>query len=226
MKASKYQARIIDRWWFAEIGKLRYDFFCDKKGWVTTNNPNSNIELDRYDDHAIHFGVFSGAELVGYMRAIPAAAQCGMMIDHDFRECVTDDEFKHIYRENAVEVSRRVTALNLTMQEQLEVVKQLFCEFYYYCRTNAIEHVFTVQEPATRNVLTYIYGLQFNAVNKEPYTFADGGVVNVDYSSTSANEAYMTSNGMMDDYMSYMNNKLESSRRIDRYVAGVPAMVA
>jgi N-acyl-L-homoserine lactone synthetase len=193
MSTGKYSARIIDRRWFEEIGKLRYHFFCSKKGWVE-NSAESNVELDSYDDHAVHFGVFSGNELVGYMRALLASAPCGMMIDHDFRQCLTDEEFKLIRRENSLELSRRVTSLNLTSKEQLAVVQHLFYEFYYYCRLHGIEHVYTVQ---------------FRAINRESYTFANGSCVNVDYSSTSEHETHFTSTGMIADYISYVNEKLE-----------------
>lgn len=163
-----------------EAGRLRHTFFVEKKGWV--RGPGRE-ELDAYDARALHFGAFHDGQLVGYMRALRGAEPGGMMLDHDFREALTDAEYARIVRPGSVELSRRVVAPDLSVGQAKEVAGLLFQLFYVACVEERFENLYLVQQPSYGPMLRRFYGLALRPLNAVPYTFADGTVVNVDHAS-------------------------------------------
>lgn len=182
MNLDELVVRILGPGDLPEAGRLRHTFFVEKKGWVRGEGAVRE-ELDAYDARAIHHGVFHEGRLVGYMRALRGAEPGGMMLDHDFREALTDEEYARVIRPGSVELSRRVVAPDLSVAEAKEVAGLLFKLFYVVCLEERFENLYLVQQPSYGPMLRRFYGLSLRPLNQKPYTFADGTVVNVDHAS-------------------------------------------
>jgi N-acyl-L-homoserine lactone synthetase len=196
-----WKARELRAGELREAGKLRFQFFVEKRGWV--KDVAGEVEFDRYDPHAIHLGVFADDRLVGYMRALSAAARTGMMLDHDFRECLTDLEFAGLERSGAVELSRRALAEDLELGEARAALGLLFKLFYSVVRERGFQHVYLVQEPAMGQLLRRGFGLDFQPLSAAPYTFADGTRVNVDGAPVAALVRSLAATGRLETYEAF-----------------------
>lgn len=183
-----------------QAARLRYAFFVRERGWVRADGSADGAELDAYDPHAVHLGVFRGDTLVGYMRALPADGPVGMMLDRDFRECLTDAEYARIDRRGSVELSRRVIADDLPAPARKATAELLFQLFYVYVRAEGLDHVYLVQEPPYAAMLKRLFGLSFAPLNAAPYRFADGTVVNVDHASADTLLAGLDRSGKREAY--------------------------
>jgi N-acyl-L-homoserine lactone synthetase len=166
-----------------EAGRLRHGFFVDKTGWVRDASAVPGEELDAYDARAIHHGVFHAGRLVGYMRALRGDEPGGMMLDHDFREALTDDEYARVAHPKSVELSRRVVAPDLALADAKAVAGLLFKLFYVVCLEERFENLYLVQGPSYGPMLRRFYGIELRPLNAKPYTFSDGTMVNVDHAS-------------------------------------------
>lgn len=193
-------ARLIDPDDLEETGRLRHAYFVERKRWVPARASAPGIELDEYEPHAIHMGVFNGQRLIGYMRALAGESLVGMMLDRDFRECLSADEFRRIERVGSVELSRRVVAEDLSMAQAREVAGLLFQLFYAVVKERGFKHVYLVQEPLHSAMLRRFYGLPFHPVGAQPYRFPDGTVVNVDHATTEELEQELRRRGLWDAY--------------------------
>lgn len=183
-----------------QAARLRYAFFVRERRWVRPDESAEGAELDAYDPHAIHMGVFSGDTLLGYMRALRGDGPVGMMLDRDFRECMHDAEYARIERRGSVELSRRVIADDLPVSVRKAAAELLFQLFYAIVRAEGFDHVYLVQEPRYTEMLKRWFGLCFAPLNEAPYRFADGTVVNVDHASADTLLAGLDRSGRREGY--------------------------
>lgn len=65
------------------FGRLRWEIFVEQLNWIDGDRKN-RIELDKYDKYAIHFGVFKGSRLVGYLRLLKAGNPEGLLMENTF----------------------------------------------------------------------------------------------------------------------------------------------
>lgn len=187
-----------------EAGRLRHTFFVEKTGWVRAPGAVEGEELDAYDARAIHHGVFLDGRLLGYMRALRGDEPGGMMLDHDFREALTDDEYARIIRPGSVELSRRVVAPELSVSEAKDVAGLLFKLFYVVCEQERFANLYLVQGPSYGPMLRRFFGLPMRPLNAQPYTFADGTAVNVDHASIVDLKAGIEKRGLLPAYEAFM----------------------
>lgn len=168
---------IVNRLLLEQAARLRHQFFAVEKGWVPCNE--QGLELDGYDDAALHMGVENNGRLIAYMRVLRGNGASGYMLDKDFRACLHDDSYLQLERHYGVELSRRVVHPALSRESSLEAVELLFQMFCQYVLYNNIKAVYLVQEPSYTPMLRRFFGLNFKPLQAEPYQFPDGTRVEV-----------------------------------------------
>ncbi|MFZ5445883.1 MAG: N-acyl amino acid synthase FeeM domain-containing protein [Myxococcota bacterium] len=181
-----------------QAGRLRWAYFVEQRGWVE-GGPGA-VEFDRYDPHALHLGVFEHGRLLAYLRVLTADAPTGLMLDHDFRACLTPGQHAALPRTRLVELSRRVVAPGLTAGQVRMAVELLFMLFHSVARERGFEHVLVVQEPRQRRVLQRCFGIELAPLNAEPYTFEDGTSVTVDVATLASLRAALAATARLERY--------------------------
>ncbi|BCB26568.1 hypothetical protein SKTS_14540 [Sulfurimicrobium lacus] len=88
---------------------LRYEVYCNEQQFLSPENYPSRLEIDPYDDHAIHVGAINReGVLVGTLRLVLPSAQGFPLLEH----CELFDEYKYLAdpanqaRIASVEISR------------------------------------------------------------------------------------------------------------------------
>lgn len=153
--------------------RLRYDYFVVQKQWIEQRSNDLQSECDDFDPYCHHLGVFEGAKLLGYLRALPWSEEHGFMLEHDFRCLLCDKELAGIYRTHSLEISRLVLAPGLSPDTTLRVTELLFKLLYQFSRQNEVEHLYAVIEPAWLRRFQRCFHLPFQAMGKT-YRFPDG----------------------------------------------------
>lgn len=194
-----------------DAGRLRHAFFVRQKSWVPASAAGTEVELDDYDRSAIHLGVFDGPSLVGYMRAVAGESAGGFMLDREFRECLSDEEYATIVRPGSVELSRRVIAEHLSPLQAKPVAGLLFKLFYVVVVEERFSNIYLVQEPSYSLMLRKLYGLAFAPINARPYRFPDGTTVNVDHGSVEGLLRALDQHGRRAEYEDFRARYVASS---------------
>ena len=99
----KYESRLKDKFLssdkeMSEAYKLRYKSFCEDLEWLPKNS--EKIETDKYDEKAMHVGVYSNNKLITYCRIITNTDQ--FMINKEFEGLLDISQLK----DNSIELSR------------------------------------------------------------------------------------------------------------------------
>lgn len=178
ISAGCYAARLIDSSDFSDITscqKLRYECFVLRKGWVSGDPSRPGCETDRYDPFCHHLGVFQGSHLVAYLRALPWRAEPGFMLEHEFRDLVSDAAEADLAQAGNVELSRLVVALPPGSErgEMIAVAELLFKLVYHLGRRLGWQAYYIVLEEAWLRVLNRRFELPFVPLG-EPHVFPDG----------------------------------------------------
>lgn len=170
----KFTARMLDANDLVAIldcHRLRHDFYATYKGWVRPER--SGQEIDHYDSACHHLAVFEDGAVVAYMRALPWTANMGFMLEHDFRQVVTQTALDRLIRNNSFEISRLVVAPGLQPHEVLQVTEVLFKSLYLFCKAQDVDHLYAVLEAGWLRRFRYCFHLPFQALGPT-HRFPDG----------------------------------------------------
>jgi N-acyl amino acid synthase of PEP-CTERM/exosortase system len=131
-----------------QVFSLRHDVFAEELGWVP--NCENKTEIDSYDRHAIHFGVFNvSCRLLSYLRIMEPGSP--YMIEKEFINLISPE---HKIRKDME--STEVTRLCVAAEARNRSVKSkagshsiamfLYKGVYNWCLVNRIRHLYMVIE--------------------------------------------------------------------------------
>lgn len=132
IKEQDLVARIFDEKEYLEQSyKLRQEVFTKKLGWI--GNKEAEHEIDRYDEHALVFGVFKEKMLLGMIRVIANPEH--FMMHRDFRHLV---EEAHTIRteQDTIELSRLVVDPRVQASSLGSLVARLLYKSVYQWSLN------------------------------------------------------------------------------------------
>ena len=127
--------------------RLRHEVFAKELGWVPLRE--DGLEVDAYDDHAEHFGVFSDFQLLSYLRVVRSGQMymlekefsCLVSPDHEIRKdsetCEISRLCVHPYHRGA----KVLTDIGLVGPSLF-----LYRETYWWCREQGVRHLYLVVE--------------------------------------------------------------------------------
>ena len=177
-----YVARLIEEADEDEVRTyqmLRYECFVQRKGWVKDDPANPGLEIDHYDPHCYHLGVFQetprGAQLVAYLRALPWQEQSGLMLQYEFHDLVSEEAAGGLAQEGNVEISRLVVAQppGSGRAESAVLAELLFKLVYGLGKCLGWTTYYIVLEEAWLRVLNRRFAIPFAPLGA-PQTYADG----------------------------------------------------
>ena len=152
--------------------RLRYDYFVKQRGWVTAPCPDRE-ERDHYDSRALHLGVFSGKEVVAYLRILPHNARHGFMLDHDFAALLSDQQREELPRAGAIEISRLVCCWQTVKSSRVHPLELLLELLYNLSLEQGFERCYIVVEECWLRPFVRRFGVPFQIVG-QPQVFAGG----------------------------------------------------
>lgn len=161
VKKSPYTARLIahhDSVSLCACYRLRYEYFVKNRRWVASTGQSCFTETDRYDEVAHHLAVFSGGEVIAYLRLLPWT-EIGFMLSHEFK-CLLPDNTE-LALPGSGEISRLVVADELCVSETTAALELLFKLFYQFAREQEFRHFFIVSEYSWLRACRHRFGLGF-----------------------------------------------------------------
>ncbi len=125
--------------------RLRHEIFAEALQWVPRRQ--SKLEMDDYDIHAQHFGVFDKGELLCYLRLITPGKP--FMIEKEFNGLISKD---HLIRkhDDTCEISRLCISWHARTNkipigtDTYSTSIILFKNVYHWCRMNCIRYLYIV----------------------------------------------------------------------------------
>ena len=157
--------------------RLRYDYFVRQRGWVAMNSASENSasgeERDHYDDQALHLAVFSGEEVMAYLRLLPHDPVLGFMLDHDFSALLSEQERNELPRAGAIEISRLVCRFGKATGDEIHPLHLLLRLLHLISSEQGFERCYIVVEQSWLRPFIRRFGVPFQVVG-QPYTFAGG----------------------------------------------------
>lgn len=130
-----------------ETQKLRYQIFCQERGWLLENE--DGCEWDRYDVCAIHFAAFTIDGLAGCVRLIQHSS-IGFMLENEFRKTLGGKQLP-LDREHSVEISRLCVRTGLPNTRK--IVEGLYKAMYQWSKINDKKYWYIVVEEKYLRVL-------------------------------------------------------------------------
>jgi N-acyl-L-homoserine lactone synthetase len=156
--------------------RLRHSVFAEELRWVP--EASNELEIDEYDAHAVHFGVFDAQErLVAYVRLL--TADHPFMLEREFR-CVLGQD--RSIRKNADTAELTRFCVDATARAQMIVTEMgvfgvfmlLFKGVYDWCLQQGIGIIYGVTEKVIHKLLT-IKGYPYRMIGM-PKHMPDGVV--------------------------------------------------
>ena len=86
-----------------EIYRVRYEVFCQECEFLPTSDYPEGLEIDKYDDHSIHFAAFADGDVIGTARLV-MNSNLGYPLNEHCK--VTGINESELPKETLVEVSR------------------------------------------------------------------------------------------------------------------------
>lgn len=175
---------------------LRYECFVERKGWVKDDPSNPGLEIDHYDPHCYHLGVFQetlgGLQLVAYLRALPWQEHPGLMLQHEFDDLVSPAAVGRLAQTGNVEISRLVVAPlpGSDRSSSLAIAELLFKLVYGLGKRLGWRAYYIVLEEAWLRILNRRFAIPFAPLGT-PQTYADGTRTLAAYASCEAMEQSM-----------------------------------
>ncbi len=115
--------------------KFRYQVFCNELNWIAQNK--SKKDIDSYDNHAVHFGVFSHfGDLVGYSRII--LPENNFMLEHEFRDLIENSPIRK--SKDTVEISRLAIEKSLRMGYEFQTGMLLYRIMYNWSLDHKVRY--------------------------------------------------------------------------------------
>ncbi len=134
-----------------EAQHLRYKVFVEELGWFSPDQFKEKKESDKYDEHAVSFGVFDYlGHLVGFARFVLPNKE--FMIEKEFRELVRGIQIR---KDNeTVEISRLAILPDLRKsREGFRVAMLLYKVLYQWSIMNGFRYWYMVVEKRYLKVL-------------------------------------------------------------------------
>lgn len=73
-----------------EIYRVRYEVFCEECGFLPTSDYPDGLEIDKFDEHSIHFAAFADDRVIGTSRLVkssefgyPLTEHCAQVYPYD-----------------------------------------------------------------------------------------------------------------------------------------------
>lgn len=152
--------------------QLRYNYFVRQRGWVAMDSA-SGEESDHYDERALHLAVFSGAEVMAYLRLLPHDPVLGFMLDHDFAALLSEQERDELPRAGSIEISRLVCRFGKAESDDVHPLHLLLKLLHQISLDHGFERCYIVVEHSWLRPFIRRFGVPFQVVG-QPYTFAGG----------------------------------------------------
>lgn len=155
--------------------ELRYEHYVLRKGWVNDDPAHPGRETDRYDPYCHHLGVFQGPQLVAYLRVLPWQADPGFMLEHEFRNLISEDAAMELGQQGTIEAPRLVVAPlpSSGRSETVVLAELLFKLVYYLGKLLGWTAYYIVLEEAWLRVLQRRFAVPFAPLGV-PQTYPDG----------------------------------------------------
>lgn len=119
---------------FREAVELRHKIFCEELRWLPSRA--NGVEVDQYDEHAIHFGAINWfGELVGYSRIV-LSEPLGFMLENEMAALLPPTGVP-APREEAIEISRLAVApvyRKINTQEGYKISSNLYKAMYHWTK--------------------------------------------------------------------------------------------
>ncbi len=154
---------------------LRNEYFVVRKGWVDADPSHPGRETDRYDSSCHHLGVFQGPHLIAYLRALPWQPIPGFMLEHEFRDLLSEDAAQGLRQKGVVEISRLIVAppAGSGRKETVALAELLFKLVYGLGTQLGWTAYYIVLEEAWLRVLNHRFHLPFVPMGA-PRVYPDG----------------------------------------------------
>jgi N-acyl-L-homoserine lactone synthetase len=155
--------------------RLRHEVFSGELGWVP--KASDGREVDSYDEHAEHFGVYRNHELLSYLRLVMPSYR--FMLEKEF-SCLVSSDHEIIKTSDTCEVSRlcvssgeRGTRIDSPIG-MVGVSMLLYRSVYQWCVRFGVRHLYLVVEHRVYRLLSML-GFPCSLVGK-PTRMPDGVV--------------------------------------------------
>lgn len=156
-----------------ECARLRHTYFVRQRQWAHESSSDLGRELDVYDAHALHLGVWDEMGLSAYLRVLPFDSPLGFMLDREF-SCLVDESLRDsLRRSGTVELSRLVVRSDVALSSRPHPVERLLKGLYHLAREQEFDRFAIVVEEAWLRPFKRRFGLPFRA-SAPAHTFPDG----------------------------------------------------
>jgi N-acyl amino acid synthase of PEP-CTERM/exosortase system len=86
-----------------EIYRVRYEVYCQECGFLPTSDYPDGLEIDKFDEHSIHFAAFANGDVIGTSRLVTNSEHGYPLNDHCTEISVNEGDLP---KDGLVEVSR------------------------------------------------------------------------------------------------------------------------
>jgi acyl homoserine lactone synthase len=155
--------------------RLRHKVFSGELAWVPATSDGR--EVDIYDEHAEHFGVFRNKRIVSYLRLVMPSYR--FMLEKEF-SCLVSKDHEIVKTSDTCEVSRLCVSLGErgtkvdTSIGRIGVSMFLYRSAYRWCVRYGVRHLYLVVEHRVYRLLSML-GFPCSLVG-EPTRMPDGVV--------------------------------------------------
>ena len=134
-----------------EIYRLRYDVYCNECNYLPSDNYPDKREIDRYDNHSVHFKVIEKVNnnIIGTVRLV-SSDPSGLPIEHDFG---LGPENGFLTRENTLEISRLVVKKNYRKIKNHGALLGILKAIFHYCNQNNYRYLVAAIDKNVFNML-------------------------------------------------------------------------
>jgi len=165
LKEGEFLAKNLNQHEIEKAYRFRYKIFCEELKWLPKNTVEK--ESDEYDQHAIHFGVFScSGEIVGYSRIL--IPENGFMLKKEFADLLNPN---YCIREekDAVEISRLAVKSDTRGNQgnSAKVSMLLYKAMYQWAIRNGVRYWYMVVETKFLKSLQAFFPCKVISTTKE-----------------------------------------------------------
>lgn len=131
--------------WKEEIGRLRYEIFVKLLEWVK-GYPAREIELDDYDEEAVHLAVFQEGDkrVISYARILRKDSSRGIMLENNAFKVLLPDGFS--VPASSIEVSRLCRRGEFAGLTGTKANLLIFRAVLEYAETNGHKNIFAIAD--------------------------------------------------------------------------------
>jgi N-acyl-L-homoserine lactone synthetase len=154
----------------AEIQRLRYDVYCNERGFLDGRNFPDERERDDYDAVSVHCAVSDAAgRLAGTVRLVPDSG-LGFPLEGHARRL--DPVFHTLPRERTAEVSRLVVVKSSRGSDR-GVLFPLFREMNRASAKLGLTHWIVATEPTLQRLLRRLLGVEMMVIGEVMEYYGD-----------------------------------------------------